>query len=228
MRSILPDMSYERVLIIGASGGIGAALADRVEAGEVVTLSRSADGFDLLDEGSVAEAAARLDGPFDLIFDATGALEIEGVGPEKSFSVIDAAAMMRQLQLNAVGPALIFKYFMGKLPRDRRGEIATLSARVGSVGDNRLGGWVSYRAAKAALNQVVRTASIELSRTHKQSICVALHPGTVKTALTDKYVGGHPTVSPDQAAGNLLEVLNNLTAEDTGGFFDWRGDRIEW
>ncbi len=221
-------MTYDRVLIIGASGGIGAALSASVPAREIVTLSRRENGFDLTDEGSVSKWAARLTAPFDLIFDATGALEIDGTGPEKSVKAIDPDAMACQFAINAIGPALIFKHFMGHLPRDQRAILATLSARVGSIGDNRLGGWISYRAAKAALNQIVRTTSIELARTHKQSICVALHPGTVQTPLTKKYVGNHPAVAPVEAAQNLLAVMEKLEPSGTGGFFDWKGDVVEW
>jgi NAD(P)-dependent dehydrogenase (short-subunit alcohol dehydrogenase family) len=103
-----------------------------------------------------------------------------------------------------------------------------LSARVGSIGDNRLGGWYSYRAAKAALNQIIHTTSIELSRSHPQSICVALHPGTVKTDLTEKYVGSHPAVTPDKAAQQLLSVLETLSPTQTGLFFDWAGKKVAW
>ena len=219
---------YKRALIIGASGGIGGALAASVLADETVTLSRSADGFDLTDERTVEAAAARLEGEFDLIVDATGALEIDGIGPEKSLRQIDPAVMAAQFSTNAIGPALIFKHFMRRLPRGDRAVLATLSARVGSIGDNGLGGWVSYRAAKAALNQIVRTTSIELARTHPEAICVALHPGTVKTPLTDRYVGNHPTVSPDEAAQNLLVVLDQLQPENTGGFYDWAGKEVPW
>jgi len=221
-------MTYERALIIGASGGIGAALADAVDADETVILSRSVNGFDLLNEASIDGFAESFPGPFDLIFDATGALEIEGDGPEKSLSAIDPEAMVRQFAVNAIGPALIFKHFMGHLPKDRRGLLVSLSARVGSIEDNRLGGWISYRAAKAALNQIVKTTSIELARIRAQAICAAIHPGTVKTPLTQKYVGNHPAVDPEEAARNILNVLDGLEVADTGGFFDWSGARVPW
>ncbi len=221
-------MRFERALIIGASGGIGRALAETVEAGEVVCLSRSDGDFDLLNEASIRGCAESIPGPFDLIFDATGALEVDGQGPEKSLNSVDPEAMARQFAVNAIGPALIFKHFMGHLPREGRSCLVSLSARVGSIGDNRLGGWMSYRAAKAALNQIVKTTSIELARTHPQAICVAIHPGTVKTPLTQKYVGKHPAVETGQAAGNILNVLSGLEASDTGGFFDWKGNLVTW
>ncbi|MEO0914728.1 MAG: C factor, cell signaling protein, partial [Pseudomonadota bacterium] len=114
------------------------------------------------------------------------------------------------------------------LARDKRAVFATLSARVGSIGDNRIGGWISYRAAKAAQNQIVRTAAIEMRRRNRESIVVALHPGTVATALSEKYLGRHKSVSPEEAAGNLVRVLHGLTPEHSGGFFDYAGAEIVW
>ena len=221
-------MRYRRALVFGASGGIGSALVEALDADEVVGLSRSAGDFDLIDEGSIAKAAKRFSEPFDLILDATGALEIDGVGPEKSIQSIDPQNMARQFALNAIGPALIFKHFWRLLPRENRSIMASLSARVGSIGDNNLGGWISYRASKAALNQVVKTTSIELKRTRAQTICVALHPGTIRTPLTEKYVGNHPAVSPEEGAQNILSVLDGLEGKDTGKFLDWAGKTIQW
>ncbi len=137
-------------------------------------------------------------------------------------------ALRAQFETNALGPAMLIKHLHQLLPTDRRGVIAALSARVGSIGDNRLGGWISYRTAKAALNQIVHTSAIEIARKRPESICVALHPGTVRTALTQKYVGNHPAVDPQQAARNILSVIDGLIAEDTGGFFDWKGARVAW
>ncbi|NNU79907.1 SDR family NAD(P)-dependent oxidoreductase [Halovulum dunhuangense] len=224
---ITPDPNL-RILLIGASGGIGAAMADALQGTRLATLSRSADGLDVTDEASVAAAAARLEGPFDLIFDATGALEIGGHGPEKALAQIDPQAMAAQFALNAIGPALLLKHFGPHLRREGRAVFATLSARVGSIGDNRLGGWISYRAAKAALNQIVRTAAIELARRNRETIVVALHPGTVQTDLTRKYLGRHPAVTPEEAAQNLLKVLAGLTPAQNGGFFDYAGKDIPW
>ncbi|KUJ78372.1 SDR family NAD(P)-dependent oxidoreductase [Ruegeria profundi] len=220
----------EKALIIGASGGIGQAVCQQLTGrGVAVTaLSRSTDGFDLTDPDRVHHILEEIPGPFDLIFVASGALEIKGSEPEKTFRTLSAQAMMDQFALNAVGPALVLRHAARLLPRDRRAVFAVLSARVGSIGDNRLGGWVSYRAAKAAVNQIVHTASIELARTHKQAICVALHPGTVKTEFTRKYLGRHPAVEPDEAAANLLNVTERLTPADTGAFFDWAGKPVPW
>ncbi|MSU88085.1 SDR family NAD(P)-dependent oxidoreductase [Rhodobacteraceae bacterium 2CG4] len=218
---------HVRVLLVGASGGIGGALAEAFAGADLTTLSRSADGLDLTDEASVAAAARAISGPFDLIFDATGALEIAGHRPEKALARIDPAAMAAQFALNATGPALLLKHFGPKLKRQGRAVFATLSARVGSIGDNRLGGWIGYRAAKAALNQIVRTAAVEMTRRNPDSIVVALHPGTVRTALTRRYVG-EAAMPPDVAAENLMRVLHALRPQHTGGFFDQAFKPIPW
>ena len=220
----------ENALIIGASGGIGAALVTALETrGVAVTgLSRSGDGLDVTDESSVERILGALDGPFDLIFVATGALELDGMGPEKALRQLSPEAMVAQFKLNCMGPSLVLKHAMRLLPRDRECRFAALSARVGSIGDNGMGGWYSYRTAKAALNQMIHGGAIELARTHKRSICVALHPGTVETPLTAKYADGHPTVTPEQAAKNLLGVLDGLTPDQTGLFFDWQGEQVAW
>lgn len=219
-----------KTLIIGASGGIGAAMVAACTAkGEQVTgLSRSDDGFDITDPASVARHLDALDGPYDRVVVATGALVIEGAEPEKTIRAIDIKAMLDQFRLNAVGPALVLARSHGLLPRKGRGVLAVLSARVGSIGDNRMGGWISYRAAKAAVNQIVHTTAIELARSHQDSICVALHPGTVATAFTADYLGGHPAVTPDEAAENLLHVMDGLTPAQTGGFYDWAGKEVAW
>lgn len=211
-----------KTLVIGASGGIGAAL---LAATGGVGLSRRDDGLDVTDEGSVARAAAAVAGPFERIIDATGALEIDGVPPEKAFRQIDPANMARHFAVNAIGTALLCKHFLPLLPRTGACVFASLSARVGSIGDNRLGGWVSYRAAKAAQNQILRCAAIETARRNPRAVVVAVHPGTVRTPLTAAYAAGHPTVAPEDAAANILRVLE--TAE-TGRFYAWDGSEIPW
>lgn len=140
---------------------------------------------------------------------------------------LSAEEMANLFAVNTIGPALLLKHAKRLLPRDRRAVFAALSARVGSIGDNGLGGWYSYRASKAALNQVIRTASIELKRTHKNLVCAALHPGTVATEFTQNYPQ-HKTVLPEQAAINLLNVIDNLTSDDSGQFFDWAGKKVPW
>lgn len=222
---------YERAVILGASGGIGQALVAvagaAAPAKEVIGLSRSADGFDVTDEASVQDAAERI-GQADLVIIATGALEIGGIGPEKSFSQLSAKAMAQQFAVNTIGPALCLKHFMRRLPRDRRGVIAALSARVGSIGDNGLGGWMSYRASKAALNQVLRCASVELGRTHPQALCLALHPGTVATPFTEAYAGSYERTPPEQAAAQLFNVIAAQGPAESGGFFDQTGKPVPW
>ena len=219
----------EQVLIIGASGGIGSALLDAFTAqgAKVTGLSRSCDGFDITDPASVETHLVGL-GPFDYVVVATGALEIDGDGPEKTIRRLDAEAMAAQMRLNAIGPALVLGHAHHLLPKDRPAVMAILSARVGSIGDNRLGGWISYRAAKAAVNQILRTSAIEMARTHKQACLAALHPGTVVTPFTEKYLGRHPAVPAEEAAGNLIRVMAELTAAQTGGFFDYAGREIAW
>ena len=220
----------DRVLVIGASGGIGSAIADlHADRGDAVTrLSRREDGFDLTDDDGVRAALEGLEGPFERIVVATGALQIDGAEPEKTIKAITAKAMRDQFAVNAIGPALVLRHVPDLVPRKGRSVVAVLSARVGSIGDNGIGGWVSYRSAKAAVNQVVHTAAIELARTRRDCICVALHPGTVATDFTADYQDRHSTVSPGEAAENLARVMDGLTADDTGGFFDYAGKAIPW
>ncbi len=217
-------------LIIGASGGIGAALAGTLAArgAQITALSRREHGLDLTDESAVARVLGELTGLYDLIFVATGALELGPHKPEKSLRQVAPDALAAQFALNAVGPVLVLKHALRLMPKDRPARFAALSARVGSIGDNALGGWYGYRAAKAALNQLLHTAAIEVARSHPQAVVVTLHPGTVDTGLTEGYRGGHAAMPPAEAAGHLLRVLDGLTVADTGGFYDWQGVRVPW
>lgn len=221
-------------LVIGASGGIGAAVArlltDDPNCTHLETLSRRENGLDLADEQSVKEAAEALrdSGPFDLIFNASGILEVDGAPPEKAFRELNADTMTRAFAVNAVGGTMALKYFTPLLKRKGRSAFATLSARVGSIGDNHLGGWMSYRASKAALNQIVRCAAIEETRRNKDAVIISLHPGTIETPLTKKYARGRYTASPDEAAHNLLSVIARINPSQTGGFFDYAGEEILW
>ena len=218
----------KNALVIGASGGIGRALALELETRgySVTRLSRSQDGFDITCEDSVATALGRIDTPFDLILVASGILS-NSQGPEKSLRSLSAKEMSDLFAANAIGPALVLKHSIKFLHKRKRSIFAALSARVGSIGDNKLGGWYSYRTSKSALNQVLRTASIELARTHKNLVCTAVHPGTVATEFTKNYIK-HQNVSPHQAAIHILNTLDNLTPEDSGHFFDWAGKPIAW
>lgn len=223
-------------LVIGSGGGIGSALVRALEASgayrRVIGLGRSGDPpLDLLDEASVARAleAAGREGEVRLAIHAAGVLHGPGMAPEKSLSAIDPAAMAQAFAINATGPALVMKHLLPRLPRKGRCVFAALSARVGSIGDNRLGGWYAYRASKAALNQLVRTAAIELARRNPEALCVALHPGTVATRLSAPFVGEGPRVqSPEVSAGKLLAVLDALPGAANGGFFDAEGRPVPW
>jgi len=216
-------------LVIGASGGIGGALArEYATRGFVITgLSRSEHGLDLLDPHSIDSTMQSLDGPFARVIVATGILAPSGRRPEKSLARIDAEAMAQVFAVNAIGPALIARHLPRLLPRDQAAVAVALSARVGSIGDNRLGGWYSYRASKAALNQIWHTAAIEIARSHRQAVLAALHPGTVDTALSADY-RAREKFSPAKAAARLADTIEELRPEHNGGFFDYAGRVIEW
>lgn len=232
-----------RAVVIGASGGIGGAVTRRLLADpgvmEVVALSRRpiapADKLrtgvlDLADEPSIAEAAA-MAGTVDLVVVASGLLHQDAVQPEKSWRSLDPTAMARLFQVNATGPALVAKHFLPRMPRRGRAVFAALSAKVGSIADNRLGGWYGYRASKAALNQIVRTMAIELARSRPEAVCVALHPGTVDTPLSHPFqaaVAPDRLFSADLAAAHLLRVLGDVTPADSGGLFAWDGRRLPY
>jgi len=223
-------------VVFGAGGGIGAALVSALRATdcfrEVAAFSRdSTPAIELQDEASLAESAqfAAEMGALRLVIDATGFLHDEQHRPERSWQQLDAAQLAKAFALNAIGPALLMKHVLPRLPRSGKAVFATLSARVGSIGDNRLGGWYAYRASKAALNQLVRTAAIELARQSPDALCVALHPGTVATRLSAPFANsGLEVHSPAVAAGHLLAVVERLGARDSGGFFDWRGTPVPW
>lgn len=223
---------FSRCLLVGASGGIGAALADALRARgvEVVGLSRTSQpALDLGDEDSIRAAIARLDGPFDLVLVTTGLLHEADLPPEKSWKQLAKPALDRNFAINATGPALVLKYALPLVPRDRPALLAALGARVGSIGDNRLGGWYAYRASKAALAMLVKCFAIDLARTHKQLAVVALHPGTVDTGLSAPFQGNVPDgklFSPAASAAYLLDVIEQLGPGDSGGHFDWKGERI--
>ena len=217
-------------VVIGATGGLGAALADALERDgrPVRRLGRATTpALDLLDEASIAAAAAAGGPGLRLVIDATGFLHDARFQPEKSLRRIDPAHLAHSFAVNATGPALLMKHFLPLLARDERAVFATLSARVGSISDNRLGGWYAYRAAKAALNQLVRTAAIELARTRPHAVCVALHPGTVATKLSKPFAkAGLEVRTPAEAAARLLVVIDALTPERTGLLIGPAGEPI--
>ncbi len=229
-------MTWARAAVIGASGGIGAALANHLagSGAEVFRFSRGASGasyLDLTDEASIADAAqiAARNGPLDLVIVASGYLHGEGEGPEKDWRQITAGELSQNFAINAIGPALVAKHFLPILADDRLAGLAALSARVGSISDNRLGGWYSYRASKAALNMLIRTLSVELARKKPEAFCVGLHPGTVDTRLSAPFQRGVPEgqlFTPDQTAQYLLDVLSKLSHADSGRCFAWDGKEI--
>ena len=224
-----------RAVVIGASGGLGGAFVERLQqdpnCAQIAALSRNTEPpIDITLEESVARASAWLreqSAEWDLVIDATGILTIDGHRPEKRLAEIDPTIMAKAFQVNAIGPALLLKHLAPLLPRKRRAIFASLSARVGSIEDNRLGGWISYRASKAALNQILRTAALELRFSHRQLVVAALQPGTVATSLSAPYRGHAPEVlTPEYAAGRLLEVLDSLDPTQSGSFFDYEGQRL--
>lgn len=242
-------MAASLAIVIGGSGGIGRALAQRLSDSPshdlVLSVSRSRpEGWvdtarqawiaaDILDEDSLARAAAHAAslGVPSRILVATGQLHGPGLAPEKSMRSLDLAALTALFATNAGGPAMAAKHFLPLTPRDRPSVFAALSARVGSIGDNHLGGWYGYRASKAALNMLIHTLAIEHRRTRPLGLCVALHPGTVDTSLSAPFQGGvapERLASPQRSAQNLLEVLDGLEPEDNGGFFAWDGTPIPW
>lgn len=215
-----------RAVVIGAGGGIGAALADALaeEENDVVRLTRAE--LDLTDEATIAAAAAHV-GKADMVVVATGLLHDADRGPEKALRDLDPAWLAKQYAINAIGPALVAKHFLPILPRTGRSVFAALSARVGSISDNRLGGWYGYRASKAALNQLIRTLAIEDKRRNDRGIVVALHPGTVDTRLSKPFQQrGRDLFQPDRAAVQLLDVLDALKPTDSGKLFAWDGAEI--
>jgi NAD(P)-dependent dehydrogenase (short-subunit alcohol dehydrogenase family) len=232
-------------VVIGASGGIGSALvaqlADDSRFGRVLALSRAAvtddnarivrSAIDITDEASIAAAAAqaRALGAVRLVIVASGLLHGDGVRPEKHWGELDGATLARIFAVNSIGPALVGKHFLPLLPRDGRSVFAAISARVGSIEDNRLGGWYGYRASKAALNMLLRNFSIELKRRAPEAVCIGLHPGTVDTQLSQPFqnnVAPGKLFSPSESAAHLLRVIDGVTAADSGCVFAWDGARI--
>lgn len=233
----------QTALIVGGGGGIGAALLARLAAdphiGEVHVWSRASQPalpknaihhrVDITDDGSIEQAVTELP-PVHLVIVATGKLSSSnGAGPEKSWRELTKAQFMEQFAINAIGPALVAKHVLPRLARHQRAVFAVLSARVSSIEDNRLGGWYSYRASKAALNQIIKTLSIELARSRPQAICVGLHPGTVDTGLSRPFQNNVPhdkLFTPEYAATQLLAVIAGLHVVDSGGLYAWDGARI--
>ena len=242
---MMPAKAPASAIVFGASGAIGRALTARLLAkGEHAAVyaavrDPAADlpsgavplRFALDDEAAIAAVLDAVAEPLDMVIVATGLLHdpARQITPEKSWRALDPAAMAAVYAANAIGPALIAKHALPRLPRDRRAVFAVLSAKVGSIGDNRLGGWHSYRASKAALNMLIRNFAIECARSHPLAVVAALHPGTVDSALSAPFqraVVPGKLFSPDQSAGYLLDVITALTPADSGVLFAWDGQRL--
>ena len=219
-----------RALVFGASGGIGQAfsrfLESKLGSENVVKISRSFDGFEISDEEKIFKLSESIEGSFNLIINATGVLQTTEEGPEKTINVVKQKSMIDMMMINAIGPALLLKNFSKKLDKTKFSVFVNLSARVGSITDNRLGGWISYRSSKAALNQIIKTSSIEINRRNKNAICVGLHPGTVKTRFTEKFQNTTETISPDESVKMMMKVVENLSVDDNGYCFAYDGKVI--
>lgn len=223
-----------KALVIGSGGAIGSAFVELLRADpgivEVIALGRRSDppvDYDREETVVAAAQALRAQAPFQAVIVATGVLHTEAAQPEKRLADLQLAAMQEVFRLNTFGPALVLRHFAPLLDR-QRSVMALLSARVGSIEDNRLGGWYSYRASKAALNMLVKTASIELRRTHPGAVVVALHPGTVRSALSRPFRGDEIGREAAQAAAQMWQVLQSLQPGDSGGFAAYDGQRLPW
>jgi NAD(P)-dependent dehydrogenase (short-subunit alcohol dehydrogenase family) len=234
VRSFPPDGA---AVVIGASGGVGGALVSQLRGDPAFTslfaLARSFAGsarIDITDEASVAAATTGLVAPLRLVIVATGGLQGPGFPqPEKSYRALDPVALTESFRLNTVGPALVAKHLLPLMAPRGKTVFAALSARVGSIGDNRAGGWHAYRASKAALNMILRNLAIEVGRRNPDAICVGLHPGTVDTGLSRPFqrgVAGGQLFTPETSARHLLAVIDALTPADSGNILAWDGKTI--
>ena len=222
-------------LVVGTGGALGSAfvsyLQDETACGHVVGVSRSSgNDFDLEDPGSIERIAnqVREQGPYHLVIDATGALTIDGVGPEKSLSRVDADALHRSFSINVIGPILLLRHLA---PSIASGDAiyAKLSARVGSISDNQKGGWYGYRASKAALNMMLQTAAIELQRKNPSLRVVALQPGTVRSRLSEPFQAGVPTLlEPSVSVAGMMRAMMALATKSGAHFIDYQGREIPW
>ena len=222
-----------RALVIGASGALGTAFCEQLRqdprcAGVRALGRQTVPELDLERPDTIASAATELatEAPYQLIVHAAGLLHRDRIKPEKSFSAIEQEALQAVFQVNTLGPALVLRHFLPLL--DPKGAMAMLSAKVGSIGDNRLGGWYAYRASKAALNMLIKTAAIELARTCPQSRLLSLHPGTVVSGLSQPFRGASNARPADVAADQLLTLIDQLTPADSGHFFAYDGERLPW
>ena len=223
-------------VVIGNSGSIGSAIEKELsDQGfkNIIGFNRSSNPrLDLLNEETIAQSAQFIkdkDIPVSIVFDATGLLHDDNNMPEKTYKNIDQIFMRKNFEINVMGPALIMKYFLPLLDKEEKSIFASISAKVGSISDNRYGGWYSYRASKAALNQMIKTASIEMKMKNQNAICLAIHPGTVESKLSKPFQKNDLTIqSPQESASNIFKILTSSTSKDTGSFYNWDGKIIDW
>lgn len=221
-------------LVIGASGTIGSHFVKLLESNpsctKVVGIHRnSAYAIDYHRPETIEASASTLAelGPFQLIINTIGILHSDEWMPEKKLDDVNQAQLTAMFNTNTIGPALTIKYF-SKLLDPRHGVMATLSAKVGSIEDNRLGGWYSYRASKAALNMIIKTASIEFARTKPNIALIALHPGTVNSGLSKPFRGQQIGRDPLDAVTDMFHVIENIQKEDSGSFLTYSGEKLPW
>lgn len=246
MTQLLPSMASNlRVIVVGSTGGIGAAFVDKLatsdQVAQIYALSRQGQShpspkvanltFDFTDKNSIEAAAEALreTGAFDLCIIATGLLQGEGIAPEKNMRAMSLEAFQKSFMVNTFGPAVTAKYCLPLMRRDGKAVLAALSARVGSISDNRIGGWYAYRASKAALNMILKTLSIEFGRRFKETVIIGLHPGTVDTGLSKPFQGNVPEgklFTPEFSAENLLKVIDQVQPSDSGSLFAWDGEKV--
>ena len=233
--------SKAKVAIIGASGGIGSTISKQIRALdrentiiEIVRHKSRKNQFemDMLDEHSVAKCAEEIRnkyGSLDVVLNTTGLLHTKNYSPERTFREINLDYLQEVFQVNTYIPFLVSKYFAPMLTKESASIIAFMSARLGSISDNKLGGWYSYRSSKTALNMLIKTLSIELSFSNKSAICVGLHPGTVDTQLSKPFtqkIKNKKVFTKEEAAEYLIKALNNIDHNDTGNIIDWRGEAV--
>ncbi len=228
VRALIDDARFDRVIATcrdpGAASSLSAIDSDRLAIREL-------DVTDAASVRRVADELAEAGIGLSLLINVAGVLHGERFGPEKRFEDIDAAAFRQVYAVNAIGPALMLQSFHGLMATEGKAVFAAISARVGSIGDNRIGGWYAYRSSKAALNQVLKTASIEFARRRKNVIVAALHPGTTDTGLSAPFQANVPEgklFPVERTAGYLLSVIDGLDRDHSGGFFAWDGQSIEW
>lgn len=234
----------QNIVVFGATGSIGSAIVDRLKslypAANIAAVSQQKPDLEqagvryhqieYANEQSIADLASRFNNDLDLVFVATGILHSDGLCPEKSLKQISTAAFEKIFSANTIFPAMVAKHFIPKLNQKSKSIFTSISARVGSISDNRLGGWYAYRVSKAALNMFIKTASIETSRTNKNAIIVGLHPGTVDSKLSKPFQARVPEgklFTPIYSAERLIDVLASIDTADSGKCFAWDGQEIQ-